>query len=137
MARILGIDYGERYVGFAISDENELIASPLFEIDLKKKSFLKTLKNLIEEYKPYLIVFGEPRSLSGKKLELSEKIREQGEKIKRKFKIDVVYWDEWYTSKLAEKHKKGNIHTISAAYILQNYLDFKYNEKTASQNETS
>jgi len=129
MARIIGIDYGERYIGFAISDENELIASPLFEIDLKKKKFWDVLQRIIEEYNPNTFVIGEPLSLSGKKLKLSEKIRKKGNKIEKKFKIKVVYWDERFTSKLAEKHRKENVHAISAAYLLQNYLDFKYNKE--------
>ncbi len=129
MSRILGIDYGERYIGFAISDEKELIASPLFQIDLKKGNFFETLEKIIDEYNPYQIVMGEPLSLSGKRLELSQKIRKKGREIEKKFKIKVIYWDERFTSKLAERHKKENIHAISAAYLLQNYLDFKYNEK--------
>ncbi len=129
MARILSIDYGERYIGFAISDEKKLIASPLFEIDLKKKKFLDVLKKIIEEYNPETVVMGEPLSLSGKKLKLSEEIRKKGKEIEKKFKIKVIYWDERFTSKLAEKHKKENIHAISAAYLLQNYLDFEYNKK--------
>ncbi len=129
MGRILGIDYGERFVGFAISDEKEFLSSPLFEIDKRKKSFKKTVKELIDKYKPYLIIFGEPRSITGKSLKLSEEIRKEGEKIERKYNIKVVYWDEWKSSKRAEKHKRGNIHAISAAYILQDYLDFVYNKK--------
>ncbi|MEO0294765.1 MAG: Holliday junction resolvase RuvX [candidate division WOR-3 bacterium] len=129
MGRILGIDYGERFVGFAISDEKECISSPLFEIDKRKKSFKKTIKELIEKYKPYLIVFGEPRSIKGEGLKLSEEIKKEGEKIEKEYHIKVVYWDEWESSKLARKHKKKEIHSISAAYILQDYLNFKYNKK--------
>ena len=129
MGRIIGVDYGERFVGFAISDERECISSPLLEIDKRKKSFKKTVKELIDKYKPYLIIFGEPRSIQGVGLKLSEEIRKEGEKIERKYNVKVIYWDEWKSSKLAEKHKKGNIHAISAAYILQDYLDFKYNKR--------
>lgn len=78
------------------------------------------------------ILFGEPRSISGKKLELANKIKKISEEIEREYKIKVVFWDEWETTKLAKKHKK-NIHAISASYLLQDYLDFLYNKKKSEK----
>lgn len=87
---------------------------------------------MIEKYKPSEVLFGEPRSISGKKLELATKIKKISEKIEKEYKIKTVFWDEWRTSKLAKKHRK-NIHAISASYILQDYLDFLYNKEKSEK----
>jgi len=124
MGRVLGVDYGRKRVGMAISDSQRKIALPHKVV--KREKFMEELKNLIKERGVDTVVLGLPMSLSGKELEMAGEIREIARQIKDKFDVKVILKDERFTSKLVEEKfgKDGPIDHYSAGVILQEYLDF-------------
>ncbi len=135
--RILCIDYGEKNIGFSISDTNFIIAFPLKNIKNKQNSFFIELSNIISTQDISEIVFGYPLNADGTKGKASEKIEKIAQKIKSKYGIKVTLWDErWTTIKakeinkecgINEKKGKKNIDKIASSIILQDYLDNKNN----------
>ena len=133
---LLGIDYGEKYFGIAISDENEKFAIPINPIE-KSKDIIEQIKKLVDEYKPNKIIMGLPISLKGEKGKLAQKIIEFSNILSSKLNIKVELYDERFSTKYSEKtlisigmkrekRKKIN-NSISAAIILDDYI--KRNEK--------
>lgn len=134
MGRILGIDPGRRHFGFAVTDELGKIPFPLCTIKVKSKDeLLKELKRLREDYKFERIVIGLPIRTDGKKGTEEESIRQLGKLIEERLSIKVIFQDERYTSKEAEKTlkllgKKAKgakelVHKLSATLILSSYLE--------------
>ncbi len=134
--RILGIDYGEARVGIAITDELNITAQGLETIQRNgsDKIILRKLDQILEKYKVDTIVVGMPLNMNGT-ISQRAKITEQFiHKLKCKYnKIKIAWIDERLTTVEAHKtmnfleinkHKKRNIvDTISAVYILENYLN--------------
>ena len=134
MNRILGIDFGERRIGLALSDPSGIIAQPYMTFDTRKDGdFLKKLEELIEEKNVKEIVLGMPRNMDGSLGEKSEAVLEFSRRLSEKLRIPITFRDERLSSVeslrvLREagarllKHKKA-VDSISAALILQGYLD--------------
>ncbi len=129
MGRVLGVDYGRKRVGMAISDSQRKIALPHGVV--KREKFMEELEKLIKEKQVDTVVFGLPMSLSGKELEMAKEIREVARRIKDRFGVKVILKDERFTSKLVEEKfgKDGPIDHYSAGIILQEYLDFGRGEE--------
>ncbi|HMQ68266.1 MAG TPA: Holliday junction resolvase RuvX [Ignavibacteria bacterium] len=143
--KYLGIDYGAKRVGIAVSDENKKYSfSRDFMINDDK--FFRNLLKLIVEEKIIKIVIGYPLNFkSGKTIqtETVEKFRsELGSRLnKNKIEADIVFFDERLTSKIAmdsiinsglskkKRQEKGRVDSISAQIILQDFID-----KTNNQN---
>jgi len=135
MARILGIDYGTKRIGLAHTDQEQLICSPLDTVSSSEIFNYLTdyfLKEPVES-----IVVGEPKTLSNEPAKISEKIKKFVIKLDKLFQKPIHMVDERFTSKMAIKtmvslnvkkknrRDKKNIDKISAALILQSYLDRK------------
>lgn len=135
--RVLGIDFGFSRIGLAISDLNQLIASPLKVLKaLPQKeetinSFLEEIKELpIEE-----IIIGLPLQLDGVEGKSAQAVLDFKELLSQKTAIPIKTWDERLTSLQAEKiMKDGGLNRkkraeksdlIAASIILQSYLDTK------------
>jgi len=104
MSRYLGIDWGEKYIGLAISDPLGVIAQGLDVIEFKnEKSFFEYLKDILQKYDIKGIVIGYPISLRGHENEKTEKIKELSKKIEEKFKIKTYLIDERFTTMEVEK----------------------------------
>ena len=136
MPKILGIDYGEKRTGLAITDDLQIIASPL-ETVLTSMLFDR-LKAIIAKEKIEVVVVGEARHLNGNDSEITAIQRAFVEKLKKVFpNIKVERVNEMFTSKLAsqalvqsgmkksDRQKKENLDMVSAAILLQDYLQFK------------
>ncbi|TJX16316.1 Holliday junction resolvase RuvX [Tissierella creatinini] len=136
MERFLGLDVGDKYIGVALSDLLQITAQGLTTIkrESKVKDF-KVIEDLINEYQIKKIVVGLPKNMNGTMGPQSEKVIKFAEKIKNKFKIDIIYIDERLTTVSAERvliesdvrreNRKKVIDKIAASYILQTYLDRK------------
>ena len=136
MERILGLDVGDKYIGVAVSDLLQFTAQGLTTIkrESKVKDF-KIIEDLINEYNIKKVVVGLPKNMNGTMGPQSEKVIKFAEKIKNKFKIDIIYIDERLTTVSAERiliesevrreNRKKVIDKIAASYILQIYLDRK------------
>jgi putative Holliday junction resolvase len=144
LSRILGIDYGEKRIGLAISDPLGIIAQalPTF-IVTDNRDVLSEIKKLIKGYEISAIVLGLPKNMDGTLGEVGKKVMEFGKELSQKTNIKVEFWDERLSSveslkilrdeKRKIKHKKDLVDKISASLILQGYLDKKMLE--ASEDE--
>lgn len=134
MARILGVDYGTKRVGLAVTDEEQLIASPLTTVH--SSEIYPYLKNYLASENVEAIVVGMPRDLYNKDSHSSEAVRQFVAALKNKFKAHpIILHDERYTTKMAmaamisggssksERRKKENIDKLSATIILQSYME--------------
>ncbi|MHB8362078.1 MAG: Holliday junction resolvase RuvX [Patescibacteria group bacterium] len=126
--RILGIDYGEKRIGIAISDENAIIASR-YKILQNNKSFIDNFNNIIISYKIGKIVVGLPLDENGKEGVSSKKVKDFVRTLDIG-NIEVVYWNETLTTydaglilKKTGRGKKERVDDIAAQIILQEYLD--------------
>lgn len=128
MKKILGIDYGNKYIGLALSDENQKIALPYKVIENKGKKFLKEeLENLCFEKEVGKVVIGLPLGLSGLETKQTLKVKEIVDFFKKEFFIPIEIEDERLTSKMADgllgKVKTKRSDAVAAMIILQSYLD--------------
>jgi putative holliday junction resolvase len=134
--RIMGIDYGERRIGIALSDPLLTFAYPF--ITLKNDaSFLLNLSKIIIEKKIIKVILGLPSERFKSSKELSQKVLKLKSEIETKNKIEVILWDEEYSSMIAKekviesvtkksrRKEKDLLDRHSAAVILQEYLDTK------------
>jgi len=133
--RILGIDYGEKRAGIAITDELNITVQGLKTIIFNgnDKILLRELDEIISEYKIDTIVVGMPYLLNGDKSNRAEITEKFVHKLKCKYNnLKVVTQDERLTTVQAHKtmndleikrdKKKNLVDTISAVYILESYL---------------
>ena len=121
--KILGIDYGSRRIGLAISDESLTLAREL-EI-LHPKKFWAEIKNIIQENQVTKVVLGLPIGVKGNDTETTMQARAFSEKLKATTNLAVEFIDERFSSAMA-KHLPGgnnNVDSLAAQILLQNYLD--------------
>lgn len=138
--RILGLDYGDKTVGVAISDTTETIATGVEIIRRNdEKSVKKTvarIKEIIKEYNVEKIVLGYPKNLDGSEGFRCEKTIEFKERLHRNFKkMDIQLFDErlstvsvtkvFQEAKMNKFEQKQVVDKMAAVIILQNYLDMK------------
>ena len=139
--KLLGVDYGTKRIGLAISDENHVFAFPKEIIENDKKT-LEKINVMIQKENIGEIVIGESTNFSGKQNKLAEKIEIFISKLKKQFDLPINRQKEFLTSVEARKmgQTKANLNTTSAhskmkkkiqkkidasaaALILQRYLD--------------
>jgi len=131
VTRVLGVDYGSRRVGLALSDELHLTASPYQVIargDLRSK-----LRDIADAYDIELVVVGLPTGLGGNETESASQARALAEEIASATGWEVAFVDERFTSRMAEgallesgmrrRQRKETVDKVAAAIILQTYLD--------------
>ena len=134
MDRFIGIDYGKKRTGLAISDPLGIFASPLDTIHPAK--LIEYLKKLAENETIKSFIVGAPQNLNGQESEAMKDIRAFLPVLKKAFpEIPVELEDERFTSVLAhramidggmkysDRRDKANVDKISAAIILQGWLD--------------
>ena len=135
--RIMGLDYGSKTVGVAISDPLHITAQGIETITRKSENKLRKtcarIESLIEEYELERIVVGFPKLLNNDIGERAKKAMEFGEMLKKRTGLEVVMWDERLTTVEAERtliennvrreNRKKFIDKIAAVFILQGYLD--------------
>jgi len=132
----MGIDYGEKRIGIALSDPLLTFAYAFTTLQ-NDSSFLINLSKIIIEKKIIKIILGLPSERFKSSKELSQKVLELKSEIETKNKIEVVLWDEEYSSVIAKekimesvtkkskRKQKELLDRHSAAVILQEYLDKK------------
>lgn len=134
MERVMGLDVGDKTIGVAISDLLQLTAQGITTIrrESKVKDYA-ALEELINENNIKKVVVGLPKNMNGTMGPQGEKTIKFAEKLKNKFKIEIIYEDERLTTMAAEKlliagdvrreKRKTLIDKVAATYILQTYLD--------------
>ena len=139
--RILGLDFGSKTVGVAVSDELLITAQGVEIVRRKSPSKLRQtlarIEELIEQYGVEKIVLGYPKNMNNTEGERCEKTKEFKEMIERRTGLEVVLWDERLTTVAADRsmmetgirreNRKEYVDEIAAIFILQGYLDFLRN----------
>ncbi len=139
MGRLLGIDYGKRRVGLAISDPLGMFASGLETLDNRsEKRLLADLQQVIQEHNIEKIILGLPLKSTGEFGEAAETVQGFGEKLSQVTGLEVGYEDERFTSVIAQQSLKAQgvqpsrqkhlTDKTAAALILQQYLDKRARE---------
>ena len=149
--RILGLDFGTKTVGVAVSDEL-LITAQGVEIIRRKaptklRQTLARIDELVGEYGVEKIVLGYPKNMNNTEGERCERTQEFKEMLEKRTGLPVVLWDERLTTVAADnammemgirrEHRKEYVDEIAAIFILQGYLDFLANQKRNQQATSS
>ena len=132
MSPLLGLDYGLRRIGVAVSDPTDTIATALHTHDEADGSFFTYLSQVIRERGVDGVVLGLPLRTSGDEGDLASRVRDFAHKITERTGLPVYLEDERYTSQEAARHlrlggkkrrPKSDVDAVAAAIILQQFLD--------------
>ena len=134
-SRLLGIDPGNKNIGFAICDENKKVATPLKIIRKSKFEILiKKINEIINENNIKGIVIGNPVNMDGTAGRSSQSANDFAKNISKNITIPVVMWDERLSSEASFKITKelgtnvanrvNKLDQNAAAYILQGAIDY-------------
>ena len=121
--KILGIDYGEKRIGLAISDESQTFAR---ELDiLSPKDFWKQITGLITKEEVEKVVLGWPINMTGKETQKTGEVKKFRAELEKACEVQVDVIDERLTSVMAHNLPGGkkNVDSLAAQILLQNYLD--------------
>lgn len=141
--RILGLDYGSKTVGVAVSDELLITAQGVEIIRRKSSSKLRQtlarIEELVTEYGVDKIVLGFPKNMNNTEGERCEKTKEFKEMLEKRTGLEVILWDERLTTVSADhsmmemgirrENRKEYVDEIAAIFILQGYLDYLTHQK--------
>ena len=136
--RILGLDFGSKTVGVAISDELLYTAQGVEIIRRKSQGKLRQtlarIDELVQQYGVEYIVLGYPKNMNNTEGERCQKTQEFAEMLKKRTGLNVVLWDERLSTVSADRvmmesgirreNRKEFVDEIAAMFILQSYLDF-------------
>lgn len=132
--RILAIDHGTRRIGVAVSDEMQMIATPLEFIPAEPMDqVIARLQQLVREKEVELILIGMPRNMDGTFGPAAQKVQEFIALLEPHVTIPIKKWDERLTSVMANRallegnvrraDRKQKVDKMAAAILLQSYLD--------------
>lgn len=141
--RVIGLDYGSRTVGVAMSDPSGFLASPVEtikreeEVNLKKT--VRRIRSLCEENDVHQIILGLPKNMNDTLGERAEKTLAFKKRLERDlYQVEIILWDERLTTRQAErplmemgkdqKERKKVVDQLAAMLILQSYLDAHQNQ---------
>ena len=136
--RQLGLDFGERRIGVAVSDPLGITAQGVSVVErsgsLKKD--LELILSIIHSYEVDGIVLGLPKNMNGTEGPAAEKVRDFGRLLEEMSSIKVIYWDERLSTSsaqrvmldadLSRRKRKARVDRLAAVIILQNYLDYRH-----------
>ena len=136
--RILGLDYGEKRIGVAISDPLRITAQPVKTIQYQSENILwSEVDRLFQEFHIELVVLGLPLHMNGSSGLGVRKVKIFAQKINDLYKVKINYWDERLTSSAAKKtiqemgkqpsRNKDKVDMLAAVLILQDFMDSQSN----------
>lgn len=134
MGCVLGIDYGEKRIGVAVSDELKMIAMPLLvHTRIKPGDDVAAIMDLCRERNVDTILVGQPLNMDGSSGAAVEKVDEFVARLRAQTELPIELWDERMSSLSAERvliegnmsrrKRKGVVDKLAAQIILQSYLD--------------
>lgn len=134
MARIIALDVGSKRVGFAVSDETGVIATPRGLVP--RQSYNKdaaAIGDLVEREQAERVIVGLPTGLSGRPTDQTRRAERFAEMLASRLSVPVELWDERLTTVMARRIRPSSTRTpqreaesvdaVAAALILQSYLD--------------
>ena len=147
--RIIGLDFGSKTVGVAVSDELGLTAQGVEiirrESPKKLRRTLARIEELVVHYQAERIVLGYPKNMNdtlGPRVQATEEFKQT---LERRTNLPVILWDERLTTVAADKimmetgvrreNRKDYVDQIAATLILQGYLDFLAFNKEKNQED--
>ena len=139
--RILGLDFGSKTVGVAVSDELLITAQGVEIVRRKSPSKLRQtlarINELVGEYGAERSVLGDPKNMNNTEGDRCEKTKEFKELLEKRCNLPVILWDERLTTVAADnsmmemgirrENRKEYVDEIAAIFILQGYLDYLLN----------
>lgn len=142
--RIMGLDYGSKTIGVAVSDPLGLTAQGVEiirrEEENKLRKSLRRIEELVKQYEVEELVLGFPKNMNNTIGERAEKSLQLKETLEKRLGLPVVMWDERLTTVEANRtlmktgvrrENRGKyVDMIAAVFILQGYLDAKANPGT-------
>lgn len=145
MIRIMGLDFGSKTVGVAVSDPLGITAQGIEIVrrtsENKLRKTLERIEELVTEYEVTEIVLGFPKNMNNTIGERAEKSLAFKEMLERRTGLPVVMWDERLTTVAANRtlieggvrreNRKDYVDMLAAVYILQGYLDSR--ERTSNE----
>lgn len=146
-SRHLGLDYGSKRIGIALSDPLNIIASSFGVIPNSERS-VEQIMNYVSEFEVSVIVVGMPLNLKGQKGQKAREVEEFISRLRAQTSAEIVEWDERFTStrvhqtlrqlgvKKKKRQSKEAIDEMAAALILQSYLDSSKHRLTLAQKES-
>jgi len=132
--RVLGVDYGSRRIGLAISDQSRTLATGWKTIT-NNDTVYDTIGSIVEDKNINLIVFGLPVSIEGGDSKKAQEVKRFAAALEKVVNVPIAFQDESFTSRDAmetmvamnttrkQRRDKGRIDVMAAALILQSYLD--------------
>jgi len=133
--RYLGIDYGQKRTGLAVSDAGETIASPLKVLTMKRDCLVAGIVEIAKLENVDAIVLGLPLNMDGTASSGAKRVRSFAKRIKDSIDVPIHFQDERLSSfeargklagaDLTRKKKKRRLDAVAAASILQSFLDEK------------
>ncbi|WP_339613044.1 Holliday junction resolvase RuvX [uncultured Rubinisphaera sp.] len=131
---LLGIDFGTKRVGIAISTPDQSISSPLETLQRSQPAQeSKIFCKICKEYRIKGLVVGLPVHMSGDEGEKAKMARKFGDWLSKISELPVIYWDERFTTSLAQHHlrefgiskakQKSRLDMLAAQVMLQSFLD--------------
>jgi len=135
--RLLGVDWGERRIGLALSDDSRTLAQPLATLTRRpgKRFPMKQLLDHIAQHQVTGVVVGLPLDASGAEGDAARAARALAEDIGRRAALPVALWDERMTTARvlaavremggSTRGRKDDVDALAAALLLQHYLDAK------------
>ncbi len=134
MARALGIDYGEKRIGLAVSDPSGTVATPLRVVPFTSRDAVaREIVKCAQEYNADRLVVGLPLAMDGSHGPAAEKTRAFTDCLKEATDIAVLCWDERFSTVTAQQalieggarrsKRKHVVDKLAAQIVLQHYLD--------------
>ncbi len=140
MARILGLDVGDRWLGLAVSDPLGILASPLTVVERRNddRKDIEAISGIIKRLEVERLVVGLPLSMDGSIGDQANKVKGFVDKISEYLNLPVELRDERLSTVTAQrllrerdpKKSKGRDDAAAAAIILQGYLDDEHHKKS-------
>jgi putative Holliday junction resolvase len=134
VARILAVDYGEKRIGLAVSDELGITASPLMTLVRRSDDeTVRQIAQLASKLRVTQIVVGLPRRTDAQEGEMERKVKAFAEKLRQAVRVPVVLFDERFTTRIAEqvlleadlsRRKRKQVRDrLAAVILLQSFLE--------------
>jgi putative Holliday junction resolvase len=134
VARILAVDYGEKRIGLAVSDELGITASPLMTLVRRSDDeTVRQIAQLASKLRVTQIVVGLPRRTDAQEGEMERKVKAFAEKLRQAVSVPVVLFDERFTTRIAEqvlleadlsRRKRKQVRDrLAAVILLQSFLE--------------
>jgi len=134
VARILAVDYGEKRIGLAVSDELGITASPLMTLARRSDDeTVRQIAQLASKLRVTQIVVGLPRRTDAQEGEMERKVKAFAEKLRQAVSVPVVLFDERFTTRIAEqvlleadlsRRKRKQVRDrLAAVILLQSFLE--------------